>query len=190
MEHSSFSREFLASMLEEDRVIALAEFDDCIFFKHGDLAILVGFWKAQALRSERDLAIINIEFQNFIDAQEKRAELDSKRKMIRDARDLINEQLVAYGAKLIKERSERIKALSKAGLIGVKAKNKDTDGLKSWAIEKAKKMHGTDKANAKSLFKLIPDELKDASKDPERLIYEALRVERKKTKLMRQASHT
>jgi hypothetical protein len=37
---------------------------------------------------------------------------------------------------------------------------------------------------------VIPDELKEASNDAERLIYEALLAKKKEDKIKRQASHT
>lgn len=70
--------------------------------------------------------------------------------------------------------SER-KKLSKAGKLGASAMHKDTDSLKIWALEKSKSMHGSDMDNSRKLAKQLPENLIDASEDPQRLIYDAIR---------------
>ena len=66
--------------------------------------------------------------------------------------------------------------LSKAGEKGAKTKHAGTNALKKWAKENAKTMLGSDKQIAEKLFSRLPDHLKNVSKDPERLIYDALRA--------------
>ena len=76
-------------------------------------------------------------------------------------------------------RESRTKSLSEAGKSGAKGKNKRTDELKQWALENATGMLGADKDNARLLHLKLPTHLASASKDPERLIYDALRARKK-----------
>lgn len=75
--------------------------------------------------------------------------------------------------------SQRKTFLSRAGEKGALSKNLRTQNLKSWAIQKAMHMRGSDMDIARQLAAQLPPELADVSKDPERLIYDALRSRRK-----------
>ncbi len=70
------------------------------------------------------------------------------------------------------------KKLSEAGLKGSLARHEKIRALKNWAEEASKGMRGDDKGIAKSLATKLPMEFANASKDPERLIYDALRASR------------
>lgn len=69
--------------------------------------------------------------------------------------------------------------LSKSGRQGGLARHQHSRELKEWALERAKAMRGADIEIARNLAKMVPDHLKDSSKDHSRLIYEALRANRK-----------
>ena len=185
MEHTSFAIALLANLNEVERVIALAAADEYLLLKHDELAVLAGFQKAYALRMKNRFQQVGVQLKEFAEGQKKAAEFDKQINMMRDEYDAINEKLVAYGSNLIEQKSQRKKQQSEAGVRGARVKNKGTDALKVWALDSAKQLHGSDKANAKALFKVIPDELKEASNDPERLIYEALLAARKEGKLKR-----
>ena len=185
MEHTSFAIALLANLDEVERGIALAAADELLWLEHGELAVFAGVQKAHALRMENRLQQLRVYLEKVAEGQKKAAEFDKQINMMRDGYDAINEKLVAYGSKLIEQKSQRKKQQSEAGVRGARLKNKGTDALKVWALDSAKKLHGSDKANAKALFKVIPDELKEASNDPERLIYEALLAARKEGKLKR-----
>ena len=75
-----------------------------------------------------------------------------------------------------KVQAERQAMLSKAGLLGAESRNKPYAALKSWAIEKAGGMRGAHKDIADRLAAQLPAHLANASKDPARLIYDALRT--------------
>jgi hypothetical protein len=70
---------------------------------------------------------------------------------------------------------ERKKMLSAAGLMGAKSRHRSTAELKQWARDQALAMRGAHKDVARKLAAQLPEHLTDASKDPERLIYDALR---------------
>ena len=85
-------------------------------------------------------------------------------------------------SELKNSQNEESKMLSEAGKIGADIKNNRTRLLKEWALKKAEKMKGEDKKKAKDLSALIPIDLADASKDPQRFIYDALREQDKQKK--------
>ena len=70
------------------------------------------------------------------------------------------------------------KWMSEIGSIGAQRRHTATNRLKEWAIQEAAAMQGSDKSISQQLVKRIPPNLADASKDPERLIYETLRSRR------------
>ncbi len=72
--------------------------------------------------------------------------------------------------------SDRKKGLSKAGQRGADSRNKQYEALKQWALKKASEMRGADRDIARTLAAQIPIHLADKSKDPMRLIYDALRT--------------
>ena len=190
MEHSSFAIALLADLDEAEREIALAAADEYLWLELGELAVLAGVQKVHALRMENRLQQLGVDLEKVAENQKKAAEFDEQINNMRDMHDVISEKMIAYGAKLIEQKSKHKKLQSEAGIQGARIKNKSTNALKVWAIESAKQLRGDDKANAKALFKVIPDELREASVNPERLIYETLLAARKEDKLKRQAGHT
>ena len=72
------------------------------------------------------------------------------------------------------ERTRKAK-LSEAGKLGALAKNAPVNALKDWALNRASSMRGSDIDNARQLSALLPEHLAEISKNPERLIYDALR---------------
>lgn len=76
-------------------------------------------------------------------------------------------------------RKNQSRKLSEAGLLGAQAKNRKTNNLKNWALDKAASMRGDDRNIARKLFDQLPAHLTGISSDPMRLIYEALRAKRK-----------
>ena len=72
--------------------------------------------------------------------------------------------------------TQKKKGLSEAGKKGADTRNKPYELLKGWALEKASEMRGADRDIARKLAPQVPAHLADASKDPMRLIYEALRA--------------
>ena len=70
----------------------------------------------------------------------------------------------------------RTKALSMAGKLGAEIRHGPSSQLKMWARGEAKTMRGSDIDVAKILSAKIPAHLADVSKDPQRLIYDALRA--------------
>lgn len=80
----------------------------------------------------------------------------------------------------IKDREFKARQrLSAAGTKGAKAKNQLTNQLKVWALEQAAVMRGDDRAISRKLSAQIPEHLAEASKAPERFIYDALRTRNK-----------
>jgi hypothetical protein len=71
---------------------------------------------------------------------------------------------------------QRRKGLSEAGRRGADTRNRPYELLKGWALEKASEMRGSDREIARKLAPRVPAHLAEASKDPMRLIYEALRA--------------
>ncbi len=82
---------------------------------------------------------------------------------------------------LIRIGSRQKKRIAEAGMKGAEAKHRPIAELKKWALEQAKKMRGSDMDVARRLSSLVPGHLADASKDPQRLIYDAIRSERTRT---------
>jgi hypothetical protein len=83
----------------------------------------------------------------------------------------------------------RKELLSKAGKIGASKKHESTTQLKQWAIDQAMSMRGTDVGIAKKLFGIMPKKFDCVSKNPERMIYEALLKHHKELKPTRLAGH-
>ncbi|MDD5479506.1 hypothetical protein [Rhodoferax sp.] len=78
-----------------------------------------------------------------------------------------------------KKEIDRKKNLSTAGVIGANAKHRSIRELKIWALNEAKTQLVDDKKIARYLANNLPEFLKNASKDPQRLIYDALRKNKK-----------
>ncbi len=75
--------------------------------------------------------------------------------------------------------SERSTRFSRAGAKGAAAAHKKRWELKQWALSESTKLRGADADIARRLAAMLPHELADVSKSPERLIYDALREARK-----------
>lgn len=73
-------------------------------------------------------------------------------------------------------QAKRAEMLSTAGRIGAEGRKKKYAGLKLWALDQAKVMRGADKDIARRLVLKLPTHLAEASIDPQRLIYDALRA--------------
>ena len=71
--------------------------------------------------------------------------------------------------------------LGRIGARGAEAKHAGTRALKAWALAQAATMKGADKAVARELAVALPAEFVRTSEDPERLIYDALRAQRRRT---------
>lgn len=70
----------------------------------------------------------------------------------------------------------RKKMLSMAGMRGANSRHRLSSELKKWALDKAAEMRGDHRGIARKLSAQLPAHLADASKDPVRLIYDALRT--------------
>jgi hypothetical protein len=105
MKHTSFTTALLESLDEADRVIALAEAEEYLIFEHGELAVLAGVQKANALRMENQLEQLRVDLEKFAKGQKMVAELQATRELILDAHDELTQKMIAYGAKLIEEKS-------------------------------------------------------------------------------------
>ncbi|WP_156909596.1 hypothetical protein [Ottowia thiooxydans] len=79
----------------------------------------------------------------------------------------------------------RRELLARAGSKGAATKNKKATELKYWALREAESMHDSHAAIARKLSARVPIHLANASVNPERLIYDALRSE--KNRIPRQA---
>ncbi len=77
------------------------------------------------------------------------------------------------------EREARSLKLSKGGKKGAQVKHQGISRLKEWAISKAQGARGADKEISRQLALDIPAEFVGVSKDPERVIYDAIRAARK-----------
>ena len=82
--------------------------------------------------------------------------------------NLDTDKVVADGA--------RKKMLSMAGMMGAKSRHRGYAEIKEWALEKAAEMRGAQIDVARKLSAQLPAHLADKSKNPERLIYDALRT--------------
>ena len=80
------------------------------------------------------------------------------------------------------KESDRRKLLSVAGRRGARVRHQPLAGLKEWALKQAVTMTGDDMGIARKLSAQVPGHLANASKNPERLIYDTLRAERLKMK--------
>lgn len=80
-----------------------------------------------------------------------------------------------------KVHAERTARLSAAGEQGAQSRNKPFKTVKGWALEKARGMRGDHKTISRKLAAELPGHLAGASKDPARLIYDALRASKKLT---------
>ena len=74
---------------------------------------------------------------------------------------------------------QRKEMLSAAGRLGAQAKNLDSKKFKDWALAKAIEMRGADIDIARMLSANLPIHFADVSKNPERFIYDALRMSKK-----------
>ena len=77
-----------------------------------------------------------------------------------------------------KAQAEQKAFLAKAGREGAKIRNRPYQELKDWTIAQAVGMRDQDIDIARRLSAQIPEHLADVSKNPERLIYDALRAQR------------
>lgn len=75
--------------------------------------------------------------------------------------------------------ASRRAALSASGKKGALALHGPRAELKAWALSQAKGNRGSHKDIARELAAQIPKHLADISKDPDRLIYDALRAQQK-----------
>ena len=66
-----------------------------------------------------------------------------------------------------------------ASSLGGKVRGQKSASLKEWALEAAKEVQGSDKMIARALAKKLPKKFGEVSVDPERLIYDALRENRR-----------
>jgi hypothetical protein len=80
------------------------------------------------------------------------------------------------GFGVIHEDDRSRAALSIHGAKGALTLHGPRTELKSWALSQAASYRGSDKDIARKLAAQIPKHLEDASKDPQRLIYDALRA--------------
>ncbi|MFM1765892.1 MAG: hypothetical protein RIU71_1655 [Pseudomonadota bacterium] len=71
-------------------------------------------------------------------------------------------------------KRSRTAQLAKAGAAGAKSKHTPTNELKKWAEREAVNMRGADRDKARILSARIPTQLANASKNPDRLIYDHL----------------
>ena len=92
------------------------------------------------------------------------------------AKGIATEHLPAAINDLFEEFQTKQKAvLSEAGRQEAIAKNLRHEHLKAWALGEAKEMRNAHMDIARNLAARLPAHLADISKDPERLIYDALR---------------
>ncbi|MBU4423902.1 MAG: hypothetical protein KKG12_09075 [Gammaproteobacteria bacterium] len=77
------------------------------------------------------------------------------------------------------EREARSLKLSEGGKKGAQVKHQGISRLKDWAVSEAQGVRGADKEISRQLALKIPAELVGVSKDPERVIYDAIRTARK-----------
>ena len=84
---------------------------------------------------------------------------------------------VSFGAGHLDKR--RRVALSASGKKGAQSLHGPRIELKAWALAQAKSNRGSHKDIARKLATQIPQHLANASKDPERLIYDTLRAHQK-----------
>ena len=76
----------------------------------------------------------------------------------------------------LNERSKK-QQLSDNGRKGAQAKHQTKEALKAWALERAKSLRGSDMERSKELALQMPSHLLEASKNPQRLIYDTLRMQ-------------
>ena len=97
--------------------------------------------------------------------------------LIRAAESISQVSGYAYGvaSKLKAIKRER----SESGKKGAQSKHQLTKKLKAWAVEKAQTLRGADMEISRQLALRIPGELVAVSRDPERVIYDAIRAARK-----------
>ena len=79
---------------------------------------------------------------------------------------------------LVRANERRRVKLSDSGKKGAKSLHRPKNELKAWALSEAKSIRSSHKDIARKLVTQIPKHLVDASKDPERLIYDALRAQK------------
>ncbi len=87
--------------------------------------------------------------------------------------------LSAIDAQIEGMKSSKIESLSAAGLMGAMSRKNRYEPIKQWALGKAGNMRGAHKQIARQLSAALPNHLADISDDPERLIYDTLRTNRK-----------
>lgn len=75
-----------------------------------------------------------------------------------------------------KEKIDKTNSLSSAGAKGAQSRHRPVAELKAWAVSEANKIHSSHKDAARKLTARIPKHLANASKDPQRLIYDTLRA--------------
>ncbi|MDP2768557.1 MAG: hypothetical protein Q8O81_01845 [Giesbergeria sp.] len=77
------------------------------------------------------------------------------------------------------EREARSLKLSEGGKKGAQVKHQGISKLKQWAVSEAQGARGADKEISRQLALRIPSDFDAVSKDPERVIYDAIRAARK-----------
>jgi hypothetical protein len=85
-----------------------------------------------------------------------------------------------HAADLETEQGLRAMMSAEMGRRGAQRRHENTRALKEWALRVAKDMKGSDKQVADELVRLMPLELKRASKDPGTFIYKALLTDKHK----------
>jgi hypothetical protein len=101
--------------------------------------------------------------------------------MLWDVHDLLSaatEEEREYELQLASQGSED--KSSAYGKVGGQLRHQETQKLKTWALTEAATMQQQHRDIARILAQRMPDKFITASKDPERLIYDALREQQRK----------
>lgn len=88
-------------------------------------------------------------------------------------------RLSAIEAQVESMEDQKKGTYSAAGALGAMARHRKYEPLKQWALKEAGNMQGAHKQIARALRRTLPAHLKDVSDDPERLIYDTLRANKK-----------
>ncbi len=123
MEFTDFSKEILAALDEDQRFIALEEANSILGLGDSNIAVVAGFWKAQAFQIERKLQQLQAALDNYFKNQNAAQEYDKVRGMLDEAKDVITEKLIASGNKKIEDASRR-------GKIGANALHSKANGTR------------------------------------------------------------
>lgn len=107
MKFSAFARNILADLNEDQRVVALEEVHSILGLGDRNISVIAGAWKAKALHFEQEYKSLVAMLDGYFEGQKEVQELGDLLRKLREAEDVLTEDILAYGVRKTEEASQR-----------------------------------------------------------------------------------